>query len=403
MSLKLLCGDGLCLVRCGGGAWLREVLMASIDPDEGNGEGPDVFGFCSRGIADLLGGDDDFLFTEDASPPSPRRPGEVAGQDADTSGYDGKKGDGCSTSSALFDDGIAPGISDTRRERLRLFLRGAAFDLSREVDKMHEPVIKLHQLQALLRSSRQQFACSAASSHGDVGERPHKKNKMSSSSSSASISEHESPVRLKSSKNGSAGKETRLKFSQMDWAEMQKVSAIETRSAPCQSPQMSKHLCKHSRSKSEGTTTPLSGSNEAADKDVNADLQFLLASDQLRVDQMLKKYSDEHSSKLEYMGKQLEELLDTVASKCRSMTRKEKIQLQKLIRNLPQDNLERVVGILGRNDSSKTNLRDAVSVDLEKEDNGTLWRLYFYIRAEEKARKLAAIQDTRIDSNTKKI
>lgn len=49
------------------------------------------------------------------------------------------------------------------------------------------------------------------------------------------------------------------------------------------------------------------------------------------------------------------------------MTRKEKIQLQKLIRNLPQDNLERVVGILGRSDSSKTNLRDAVSVDLEKE------------------------------------
>lgn len=114
-----------------------EVLMASIDPEEGNGEGPDVFGFCSRGVADLLGGDDDFLFAEDASLPSPRKPGEVAGLDADTSGYDGKKSDGCSTSSALFDDGIAPGISDTRRERLRLFLRRAVFDLSREVDKVY--------------------------------------------------------------------------------------------------------------------------------------------------------------------------------------------------------------------------------------------------------------------------
>lgn len=49
------------------------------------------------------------------------------------------------------------------------------------------------------------------------------------------------------------------------------------------------------------------------------------------------------------------------------MTRREKIQLQKLIQNLPQDNLERVVGILGRSDSSKTNLHDDITVDLEKE------------------------------------
>ncbi|XP_030447269.2 transcription factor GTE6 isoform X2 [Syzygium oleosum] len=372
--------------------------MASIDPKEGNKEGPDVFGFYSRGVAEWLCGEDDFLpFAE---------PGEVADKDAGTSGCDGIKGDGFSTSSALFDDGLAPGFSDTRRERLKSFLRRAAFELSLEVDKMHEPVLKLHQLQTRLRSSRQQPTCSAASSDGDVGEHPPKKIKISSSSSSASISGHENPVRLQPSDDGSAGKNTRLKFSQMDLVEKPKDSAVETRSAPCQSPQMSKSLYNNYRSKSEGATAPLLGSNEAAnndDRDVNADLQFLLRSDHSRLDQMLKKYTDEHSSKLEYMGKQLEELLDTAVSKCRSMTRREKIQLQKLIQNLPQDNLERVVGILGRSDSSKTNLHDDITVDLEKEDNGTLWRLYYYVRAVEKARKLSAIQDTQIDSNAKEM
>ncbi|KAF8028949.1 hypothetical protein BT93_E1580 [Corymbia citriodora subsp. variegata] len=359
--------------------------MAAIDPEERNEEGPDIFGFYSRGVAELLGEEDDFLpFSEDTSP---REPVGAADKDADASGWDRKKGDGCSTSGALFDDGIAPGFSDTRRERLKSFLRRAAFDLSREVDKMHEPVLKLHQLQTHFRSSREQLSCSAASSDGDVVERPHKKiNKFSSSSS------------------GFAGKNTQSKFSQKDLVANEKVRAIETRSAPCQSPQMSKSLHNNSRSKSEGAAAPLLGSKEAAnrdDRDVNDDLQFLMGSDRSRVDQLLKKYSDEHSSKLDHMGKLLEELLDTVMSKCRSMTRREKIQLQKLIQNLPQDNLQRVVEILRHSNSSKTDLSDDITVDLEKEDNRTLWRLYYYVQAVEKARKLAAIQDTQINSNAK--
>ncbi|KAF8028947.1 hypothetical protein BT93_E1580 [Corymbia citriodora subsp. variegata] len=257
--------------------------MAAIDPEERNEEGPDIFGFYSRGVAELLGEEDDFLpFSEDTSP---REPVGAADKDADASGWDRKKGDGCSTSGALFDDGIAPGFSDTRRERLKSFLRRAAFDLSREVDKMHEPVLKLHQLQTHFRSSREQLSCSAASSDGDVVERPHKKiNKFSSSSS------------------GFAGKNTQSKFSQKDLVANEKVRAIETRSAPCQSPQMSKSLHNNSRSKSEGAAAPLLGSKEAAnrdDRDVNDDLQFLMGSDRSRVDQLLKKYSDEHSSKLD--------------------------------------------------------------------------------------------------------
>lgn len=380
-------------------------MMASIDPEEGNKEGPDFFSFYARGVAELLGGEDDFPpFAEDDSPSSPGKPGEAADKGADASGYDGKRGGGCSTSGALFDDAIAPGFSDTRRERLKSFLRLATFNLSREVDKMQEPVLKLHQLETHLRSRRQQPTCSATSSDGDVVERPHKKINIFSSSSSVSISEHESRDRLQPSENGSAGKNNESKFSQMDLVEKDKVCAIETRSAPCQRPQMSKSLHNNYRSKSEGATAPLLGSNGAAikdDEDVNADMQFLLGSDHSRLDQILKKYSDEHSSELEHMGKQLEDLLNAVMSKFRPMTRREKIQLQKLIQNLPQDNLVRVVGILGRSDSSKTNLCDDITIDLEKEDNGTLWRLYYYVRAVEKARKLSAIQDARIDSNAK--
>ncbi|KAK3438668.1 hypothetical protein EUGRSUZ_C03321 [Eucalyptus grandis] len=70
---------------------------------------------------------------------------------------------------------------------------------------------------------------------------------------------------------------------------------------------------------------------------------------------------------------------DTGNAIFRPMTRREKMQLQKLIQNLPRDNLVRVVGILGRSNSSKTNLCDYITIDLEKEDNGTLWRLYYYV------------------------
>ncbi|KAK3424714.1 hypothetical protein EUGRSUZ_F01485 [Eucalyptus grandis] len=88
------------------------------------------------------------------------------------------------------------------------------------------------------------------------------------------------------------------------------------------------------------------------------------------------------------------------------MTHREKIQLHKLIQNLPRDNLVQVVGVLRRSDSSKTNLCDDITIDLEKEvrpvlRHETLWRLYYYVRAVEKARKLSAIQDAQINLNAK--
>lgn len=71
------------------------------------------------------------------------------------------------------------------------------------------------------------------------------------------------------------------------------------------------------------------------------------------------------------------------------MTLTEKQQLQKLIQKLPPRNLDRVVEIIERNKPFRKQKSDAILVDLEEEDNVTLWRLYIYVKAVENAGKLA--------------
>jgi hypothetical protein len=88
------------------------------------------------------------------------------------------------------------------------------------------------------------------------------------------------------------------------------------------------------------------------------------------------------------------------------MTLTEKQQLRKLIQNLPPKNLDRVVEIIQHGKLTEAQSRDEFVVDLEKEvnknvhilygfyleflmDNRTLWRLYYYIEAVEKARVLS--------------
>ncbi|MBA0814439.1 hypothetical protein Gohar_020270 [Gossypium harknessii] len=127
-------------------------------------------------------------------------------------------------------------------------------------------------------------------------------------------------------------------------------------------------------------------------KEVEDDLEFLLKNDnQLLVEETMKKYSDELSSTLVHMEQKLEETLDAIMSKCRSMTRTEKRQLQKLIQQLPKENLVRVVEIIQRGRPAEKPCEE-IFVDLEKEENVTLWRLYYYVEAVEKAKMLAQLQ-----------
>ncbi|XP_023912447.2 uncharacterized protein LOC112024041 isoform X2 [Quercus suber] len=116
------------------------------------------------------------------------------------------------------------------------------------------------------------------------------------------------------------------------------------------------------------------------------DLQFFLENDTLEVEDSVNKFSDELSAKLGHMEQQLEELLGAIMSTCRDMTLTEKQQLRKLIQKLPPKNLNRVVEIIQHGKLAEPQSCDEIFVDLEKENNITLWRLYYYIGAVEKAR-----------------
>ncbi|KAF5457316.1 hypothetical protein F2P56_021427 [Juglans regia] len=115
---------------------------------------------------------------------------------------------------------------------------------------------------------------------------------------------------------------------------------------------------------------------------------FFLENDSLEFEEMVKKHSDELSATLGYMEKQLEELLDSVRSTYRPMTLIEKQQLRKLIQKLPPKNLDWVVQIVQHGKMAKTQSCDEIFVDLEKEDNKTLWRLYSYVKSVERATAL---------------
>ncbi|KEH22091.1 putative NET domain-containing protein [Medicago truncatula] len=139
-----------------------------------------------------------------------------------------------------------------------------------------------------------------------------------------------------------------------------------------------------------GLLAETSDANPQSSMEVRNDIQFLLQNDSVEVEEMMKKYSEELTGTLGYMEQRLELLLDAVMSKCRSMTLVEKQELQKLIQKLPAGNLDRVVEIICRSRPIEEQNCDKIFVDLEKEDNATLWRLYYYVEAVEKAKSLAA-------------
>ncbi|XP_042498140.1 uncharacterized protein LOC122076725 isoform X3 [Macadamia integrifolia] len=123
---------------------------------------------------------------------------------------------------------------------------------------------------------------------------------------------------------------------------------------------------------------------------VDDDLRVILEFGGLEVEETIKKYSDELFAKLGHMEQQLEELLDIVMSKSRSMTITEKQKLRKLIQELPSKNLDRIVEIILRKRPPDCQPCDEVYIDLETEDNVTLWRLYYYVEAVASAKKLAS-------------
>ncbi|KHF97696.1 Homeotic female sterile [Gossypium arboreum] len=299
--------------------------------------GPDFFSFYACQIADLLSEDKNTLSNSNASELSQGK--YVVVNDKESMDCSPKDVD------SLFENSIGAELSDFKKGRLKGLLRQSVNDLSMEVEEMLDPVVSMSELRYKIRSN----SLVTSPLDGDAAQVASKKPKLSSSLSPISITGNSHPI-----KSGSC-------------------------------------------------------------KEVEDDLEFLLKNDnQLLVEETMKKYSDELSSTLVHMEQKLEETLDAIMSKCRygfvpeelitfkygldmmlfcngPMTRTEKRQLQKLIQQLPKENLVRVVEIIQRGRPAEKPCEE-IFVDLEKEENVTLWRLYYYVEAVEKAKMLAQLQ-----------
>ncbi|XP_020589383.1 uncharacterized protein LOC110030800 isoform X2 [Phalaenopsis equestris] len=102
----------------------------------------------------------------------------------------------------------------------------------------------------------------------------------------------------------------------------------------------------------------------------------------------LQKNSAELQEELDKMEQGLEEFINDIFSKCRPMSGAEKELLGRLIKKLPEKAFDRVVEIVLRNKPSEAEPSE-VFVDLETQDNITLWRLYYYVQTVLKVNKLS--------------
>lgn len=378
---------------------MSEASRSLVASDEDNKFGPNYFGFYIREVADLLLQDADLLsFTTQNSDISRE------GRDMSLTGRRSNRTQAniFKSSDFLFSNGVGSGLSDFRKERLKRLLRQSVFILSQEVDEMLEPVVATRELQFHLSDKRPRSSYSRAVSDGDAGISPCKKLKMSPSSSTG-IAVHASHISRGSSKEGSDSDDMYCdtSFKKGNSADIKKeCSRCHTTETNAWIPDTdgTGSLCnacgiklkkkKMSLSTENEERESLLGSHEAGNDNRVDDLQFLLECDRSQVEEKMKKYSDELSATLGNMEEQLELLLDTIMGRSRTMTLVEKQKLQNLIHNLPPQNLDRVVEIIQRGKITNVRSHSEIHVDLEKEDNLTLWRLYYYVKAVEKARTL---------------
>lgn len=311
-----------------------------VDSSANDKLGPDYFGYYTRLVTDLLSKEEDFPpFASQSYGLSQSRGVELRGKDTIEHSY-GIPG-------SLFGNSIGTGLSDFRKERLKSLLRQGVKVLSPEVDEMLGPVIGISRLKSQLK--RKQCLTRGALPDVDARNTPSKRLKKSSSFSSTSLPALSTPTNPESSRENGV----------------------------------------------DGHTTETAGFVVGAEEPkADDDLQSLIETDSGQVGETVKKYSDEFSTTLGHMEQQLEKLLDTVMSSCRPMTLGEKHKLGKLIQKLPPKNLDHVAEMIQHRNAAYTNSPDEIHVDLERQSNITLWRLYYYVEAVEKARKLAKYESS---------
>ncbi|KAE9449064.1 hypothetical protein C3L33_19036, partial [Rhododendron williamsianum] len=135
--------------------------------------GPDYFSFYTQEVAELLSHDEDFL-------PLPSETAEFGERTSDM------VGDKAIVLGSLFSSPIGARLSEYKKERLKALLRQSVVTLSQEVDEMLDPVFAICRLQSQLRYAKCLPNCSGPASGDDAKQHPHKKIKLSSSTSFAS-------------------------------------------------------------------------------------------------------------------------------------------------------------------------------------------------------------------------
>lgn len=361
--------------------------------------GPDLFQFYIQGVAELLS-DDDF------SPFSCRVVGATIGglrdkkfpKKEEVDGGCDEKPDSIGFGS-LFCNAAGDRLSGFKKAKLLAMLRQSVVALTREVDEMLDPVFSMHRLRCLMAPTKSCARYQDANGKDENGNRALKRLKVPSSSSSVNEPLIVSPVSCsltgEDSQNERKGKPGKSLTSccNSGCAKFYKMDMYSGRSNPDES----KFVCDGCLKQANGSPNykdvneSFLGSSSRDDKEygeVNDDLQVLLVNRGPKVEEKMEKHSAELSATLDHMQEKLEELLDIVISSCRPMTLAEKLQLRRLVENLPPKNLDRVVEIIQRGKRLENRSSHHMTIDLQHEDDLTLWRLYFYVKAVENARKL---------------
>ncbi|KAI3946110.1 hypothetical protein MKX01_024866 [Papaver californicum] len=284
---------------------------------------------------------------------------------------------------AFFSDSFGHGLSRVFLEKLKTSLKQSVIDLSKEVDQMVEPVLAMHKITSSLKDKES----------GIVSSPPSKKQKSSSSSTPISTPTRSDSIGPQSCAQGSGSDTVVSSKSGGKGGKEKRCSNCSSQRTPQWrgGPNGSKTLCnacgiRYKKQKAMSDAESAENNTEA----VNDYLLTLLEDGGMQAKAALYKHNDELAKQLEHMEQQLEELLDTVVSKCRQMKIAEKQQLRNLIQTLSPKNLDRVVQIIKRRKLPKGGQSVyELSIDLDKEDNGTLWRLYYYVRAAENAKRLS--------------
>ncbi|MQL85053.1 hypothetical protein Taro_017569 [Colocasia esculenta] len=262
----------------------RKILSHSKQNDRG----PDYFGYYKHSALNLFYQNEDIPFS-------------------------GTEIHNFSGSGSFFGDPIVEGLSNIKKEKLRMLLKQSVVCLDQEIDKIHSRISAMFQIDEALMGN-------------ELG---------------TSDEDLEEPESSRSQRSALLGKLSKL---------------ADT-------------------------------SQSESFKKVYEDFQVLLHVAGLEAQDAIDKCFADALAELDLMEQNLEEYLNILASKCRTcrannrqMTAAEKEVLGQWIHVLPGKALDRIVEIIHCRDSTKKPLPDKIHVDLEKEDNAVLWRLYFYVK-----------------------